>query len=100
MTVALAYVAVAAWMAIKYIGPPRPTTVIWPVVAWMVATAVLLLVYVIAPALALLGAVVIENGASTLVFVEGTVKVAEEKADVASATATVSTDMLKVAAYS
>ena len=39
----------------------------------MVATAVLLLAYVIAPSLSLVGAVVIENGASTIVFELGTV---------------------------
>ena len=67
----------------KYIGPPASTSVITPVVAWMVATAVLLLAYVIAPSLALKGAFIIENGASALVFEDGTVKVAEENADVA-----------------
>ena len=66
----------------KYIGPPASTSVITPVVAWIVATAVLLLAYVIAPALALLGAVVIENGASTLVFEDGTVKVDDANADI------------------
>jgi hypothetical protein len=55
----------------------------------MVATAVLLLAYVIAPSLALLGAVVIENGASTLVFVAGIANVADANADVASATVSV-----------
>jgi hypothetical protein len=87
-TVALAYVDVAAWVAVK-IASPADTGVMTPLLALMVATAVLLLTYVMAPALALLGAVVIENGASTLVFVEATVNVAEENADVPSATVNV-----------
>ena len=76
-------------MAMKYIGPPASTSVITPVVAWIVATAVLLLAYVIAPALALLGASIIENGASTLVFVADTVNVDASNADVASDTVSV-----------
>ena len=88
-TVALAYVDVAAWVAVKYIGPPAATMVIWPVLTLMVATAVLLLAYVIAPSLALLGAVVIDNVPAPYVPEEGTVKVAEENADVTSATVSV-----------
>ena len=63
---------VAAWVALK-ITSPAPTSVIKPVLALMVATPGLRLVYVIAPSLSLVGAVVIENGASTIVFELGTV---------------------------
>ena len=55
----------------------------------MVATAVLLLAYVIAPLLALLGAAIIDNVPAPYVPEEGTVKVAVENADVASATVSV-----------
>jgi hypothetical protein len=73
-TVALAYVDVSAWVALK-ITSPAETSVMTSVLALMVATPGLRLVYVIAPSLALLGAVVIENGASTMVFELGTVNV-------------------------
>jgi len=57
--VALVYVLVDACVAVKYTDP-APTRVIAPVLE-IVATAVLLLVYVIAPPLALLGVEVIET---------------------------------------
>ena len=63
---------VAAWVALK-ITSPAPTSVMTPVLTLMVATPGLRLVYVIAPSLALVGAVVIENGASAIVFELGTV---------------------------
>jgi hypothetical protein len=87
-TVALLYVEVAAWVALK-ITLPTETGVMTPLLTLMVATPGLRLVYVMAPALALLGAVVIENGASTLVFAEGTTNAADENPDVPSATVSV-----------
>ena len=61
--VALAYRDVAAWVALKLTSPAL-TSVIQSPDASMVATLVLLLAYVIAPALLLVGRVVILNDAS------------------------------------
>ena len=55
----------------------------------IVATDVLLLVYVIAPLLLLVGRVVIANDASPYVFVEETLNVVDESVGVPSATVSV-----------
>ena len=60
---------------------PAPTKVIQLPETSMVATAVLLLLYVIAPSLLLVGWVVIANDASPNVLLEATVKVADAKVD-------------------
>ena len=69
---------VAAWVALNDTSP-RPTIVIKLPEASMVATDVLLLVYVIAPLLSLTGLVNTEKDASPYAFEEGTVNVADER---------------------
>ena len=61
--VALAYRDVAAWVALKLTSPALTSVIQFPDVS-IVATPVLLLLYVIAPLLLLVGRVVILNDAS------------------------------------
>ena len=76
-------------MAINDTSPP-PTMVIKSPEASIVATAVLLLLYVIAPALLLVGRVVIANGASPYVFELATTNVDDDdRLDVPSPTVSV-----------
>ena len=72
--VAPAYWDVAAWVAVN-VTVPAPTRVIKVPDALMVATAVLLLLYVIAPLLLLVGNVMALNAASPYTFVVATVNV-------------------------
>ena len=78
--VELKYCAVAAWVALNDTSPAATKVIQFPD-ASMVATAVLLLLYVIAPLLSLVGRVVIENDASPNVLDDSTVNVADEKVD-------------------
>jgi hypothetical protein len=80
--VALAYWDVAAWVAVN-VTVPAPTMVINVPDASMVATAVLLLLYVIAPLLLLVGNVVAPNAASPYIFVSATENVLAESVGVA-----------------
>ena len=79
--VALAYTDVASWNALNDTSP-APTSVIKLPDASIVATLVLLLVYVIKPSLLLVGRVVIAKDASPNVLELATVNVASEKVDV------------------
>jgi len=72
--VAAAYWAVAACVALKLTSPAATNVIKFPE-ASMVATAVLLLLYVIAPLLLLVGRVVIANDASPNVLDDSTVNV-------------------------
>ena len=80
--VAPAYWPVAAWVAVNVVSP-TPTSVIKLPDAVIVATPVLLLLYVIAPLLLLVGNVATLNAASPYIFVLATVNVLAEKVDVA-----------------
>ena len=80
--VAPAYWPVAAWVAVNVVSP-TPTSVIKLPDAVIVATLVLLLLYVIAPLLLLVGNVATLNAASPYIFVLATVNVLAEKVDVA-----------------
>jgi hypothetical protein len=86
--VALVYWDVAAWVALK-LTSPAPTRVIKVPDASIVATPVLLLLYVIAPLLLLVGRVVILNDASPYIFVSATENVLAERLDVPRATVSV-----------
>jgi hypothetical protein len=86
--VALAYWDVAAWVAVN-VTVPMPTMVINVPDALMVATAVLLLLYVIAPLLLLVGNAMALNAASPYSFVAGTENVLAERLDVPRATVSV-----------
>ena len=81
--VELKYCAVAAWVALKETSP-APTRFIKLPEASIVATAVLLLLYVISPLLLLVGRVVIANDASPNVLDDATVNVDDEKVDATS----------------
>ena len=70
----------SAWVAIN-VTVPSPTRVIQFPEASMVATAVLLLLYVIAPLLLLVGRVTMLNGTSPPILVDGTEKVVDERVD-------------------
>jgi hypothetical protein len=82
--VALSYTFVAACVAIN-VTLPDPTKDIEFPEASIVATAVLLLLYVIAPPLLLVGRVVIANDASPYVFELATVNVDADNVDVCRA---------------
>jgi hypothetical protein len=86
--VAPAYWDVAAWVAVN-VASPTPTMVIKVPDALMVATAVLLLVYVIAPLPLLVGNAVALNAASPYVFDAATENVLAESVGVARATVSV-----------
>ena len=94
--VALAYWAVAAWVAVN-VTLPTPTSVIKLPDASMVATAVLLLLYVIAPALLLVGNVATLKGASPYIFVLATENVLAERVDVTRFTVSVLLVMVTLA---
>ena len=83
--VALKYCAVCACVALNDTSP-TPTNVIQFPEASMVATAVLLLLYVIAPLLLLVGRVPIENDASPNVLDDSTMNVADEKVETSKIT--------------
>jgi len=76
-----AYCVVGSWVAMKY-TVPAPTRFIKFPEASMVATAGLLLLYVIAPLLSLVGAVVMLNDVSLTVLVESTTNADAENVDV------------------
>jgi hypothetical protein len=87
--VALSYRLVSACVAIKLTSPDATKSIEFPE-ASMVATAVLLLLYVIAPLLLLVGRVVIANDASPYVFELATSNVDDDdRLDVPSATVSV-----------
>ena len=75
-------------MAMKLTSPAPTKDIEFPE-ASMVATAVLLLLYVIAPPLLLVGSVVIANGASPYVFELATENVDSDSVGVANATVSV-----------
>jgi cytochrome b561 len=83
--IALKYCSAWACVALK-LTSPAPTKVIKFPDASMVATAVLLLLYVIAPMLSLVGRVIIANDASPNVFVSATVNVEDEKVEISNMT--------------
>ena len=68
---------------------PAPTRVIRFPDASIVATAVLLLLYVIAPSLLLVGRVIIANDASPYAFVDDTLNVVDESVGVPNDTVSV-----------
>jgi hypothetical protein len=86
--VAPAYWAVAAWVAVN-VASPTPTSVIKLPDASIVATDVLLLLYVIAPLLLLVGNVMALNAAAPYVFVLSTENVLVDRVDVARSTVSV-----------
>ena len=87
--VALAYCAVWACVALKLTSPAATRVIQVPEMS-MVATAVLLLLYVIAPLLLLLvGAVIMLNDASPNIFVSATENVDAEKSEVPRSTVSV-----------
>ena len=83
--VALKYWAVCAWVALNDTSP-APTKVIQFPEASMVATLVLLLLYVIAPVLLLVGRVTMAKDASPNVLVVSTANVEDEKVETSKMT--------------